>query len=532
MQNISFNHLTDDAKILSIGDFFRKDTESRWGVNLDFYPKQNKSVLNISNAPILVRKRVLNPTGQNKPAGRSLSFSILNTCDWEIKKLSDYPVSDQVRQNEKEQLCFFFKADSGVSIYLPQFELARVLFLHNAYLSRTALEPDSLKAEFDIVTDDASKTSKINVLPTSGYPRNALDDDQSRSLLSWILIDREARASFDSIGWYQKLYGANKNGYRRWDFQFKPPLLPLAKFDVRGWNDPDSKSFFVYEITAIRNISVNIPDVVEVYHDQFTKTTGVKGVGGRAGSGMQPDKYDIQEGESANSDKLQTIIQAPVVVLEFASIINTVKVAKKEQKRASGTAVEASQEIVSKEVSVEEPTRTGQLAGADWNIVSDLTEDAQLYANKFECFQQMLAQLVEQHGCVIKSKRLRRLPQIARCKKHLLRDGSHRCIAVVELVVNEVSFYILEVDTSDAINSLSTMVFLLKSPSGWEAQLARLERVLVKKSLVWPSHLFDEFCVEKRFNGVPHPKLFKGSLDSDSVKHWADRVYILMQTMR
>lgn len=536
MRNITFNQLTDDTSIQSIGDFFRKESESAWLINLDFYPKQKKSFLALSNAPVLVRKRILNPTSKSKLAGLGLSFSILNTYNWKVKTLNEYPVSNKIKHNEKDQLCFFFEIDSGFSIYLPQFELARALFLHDAYLSRTALEPDNLGAEFDVITDKAFERTRINILPSSGYPRKSLDDYQSRRLLSWILIDKEARKSFESIGWYQTLYGTNKNGYRHWNFQFKPPLLRSAEFIVRGWKDFHTKTFFVYEITAIHNLSADIPEEVEIYHPDFIETTGVKGAGGGPSQGaVQIDDYEIQEGESANSDQPHSIIQAPVVKFTFAKPFKTVKIAKKEQKRTSTYATEESHEIESKEVSVEEPTRIGQHASADWNIISDETEDAHLYANKFDCFQQMLDQLVCQHGCVIQLKELRKLPHIARCSKHLLTtDRNPRCIAVIEILIEDRVFHILEVDTSDAINSLSTQILLLNSPDSWTEQLVEIERALIKKSLVWPNHLFTQYCGVGRFKGVLHPKSSAsgiGLLDSDSAAHWAERFHKMMKTM-
>lgn len=536
MQNIKLNQLADDTKIQSIGDFFRKDNDSTWGINLGFHPNQKTSALNISNASVLVRKRTLNPTNPQQSAGVSLSFGIKDTKNWGVKKLSDYPAQDKIMKNEKDQLCFFFKTDTGVSVYLPQFELARALFFHNAYLSRTALESDSLKAEFDIIIDAKINAARINIASSSGYPRKSLDDYQSRRLLSWILLDKEVRASFESIGWHQKMHGTNKNNYRRWNFQFTPPLLQAAKFNVRGWKDVPSKTFFVYEISAIRNISVNIPDLIEIHHPKFSETTGVKGAGGGGiGSEVKIDEYEIKEGESANSDQPHSIIQAPVVEFEFARAFNTVKVAKKEQKIASGCATQESQEITSQEVSIEEPTRTGQHPSADWNIVSDVTEDAYLYANKFKCFQQMLDQLVTQHGCIIKSKQLRKLPHLARCKKHLLTtDGKPRCVAVIEILVEKTVFHILEVDTSDAINSLSTQILLLHSPHLWVRQLIEIERTLIKKSLVWPTSLFNNFCGADGFKGVSHPKCSatdKSLLDSDSIKHWADRFHRMLKTM-
>lgn len=539
MHNIKFNQLTDNASIQSIGDLFRKENEPNWRVNVDFYPKQNKSFLGLSNASILVRKRILNPTVDNKPSGLAMSFNIVNTYKWSIKTLSEYPVANKVRLSEKNQLCFFFEIDSGVSVYLPQFELARALFFHNAYLSRTALETNSLVAEFEVITDKASGKARVNVLPSSGYPLKSLDDYQSRRLLSWILIDKEVRRSFESIGLYQVLYGTNRNGYRHWNFQFKPPPLRSTTFTVRGWSDRTSNTFFVYEVVAIQNLKADIPDTVEFYHPEFKETKGAKGAGGGGFSkGILIDEYEIQEGESANSDQPHSIIQALPVKFTFANPFKTVKVAKKEQKRASRHATEKDESlgVTPKEVSIEEPIRTGQHESADWNLISDDTEDAHIYANKFYCFQKMLDYLVSQYGCTIKSKQLRKLPHMARCRKHLLaNDGNPRCIAVVELLVESKTFHILEVDTSDAINSLSTQVLILNIPNNWAQQLIEIERSLIKKSLVWPSHLLNEYCGSGKFKSVSHPKSSAsglGLLDPESITHWADRFYRSVQIMQ
>lgn len=537
MPNIRFPHLPDDTNILAIGDFFRKEKDTSWRINLGFYPKQEKSFLSVSNAPVLVRKRILNPTSESKPAGLGLSFSIQNTVNWEVKNFGEYPVTEQIKFIEKQQFCFVFKADSETTIYLPQFELARTLFLHDAYLSRTMLEPASLNAEFDVSTGSEFKTARINILPTSSYPLQSIDDYQSRRLLSWILIDKEARRSFESIGWHQTLYSTHKNGYQHWNFQFKPPPLRSVKFGVRGWKDKATNTFFVYEITAIQNITVNIPELVEIFHHKFAEKLPFKGTGrGGNGAGAQVDEYEIKEGEGANSDQPQIIMQAPSVKFSFANPFKTVKVAKKQQKRTSGSATEETSEIASKEVSIEEPTRIGEHPSADWNTVSDETEDAHLYANKFDCFHKMLDYLVSQYGCTIKSKQLRKLPHMARCKKHLLaNDGNPRCIAVVELFVGSKNFHILEVDTSDAINSLSTQVLILNTPNNWAQQLIEIERLLIKKSLVWPSHLLNEYCGSGKFKSVSHPKSSAsglGLLDSESITHWADRFYRSVQILQ
>ena len=69
MQGILFDSLKDDTTITSIGSLFRRVDGSLWGVNLELWPYQNKKSLTVSQLPILVRKRVLNPTLPVKNAG-------------------------------------------------------------------------------------------------------------------------------------------------------------------------------------------------------------------------------------------------------------------------------------------------------------------------------------------------------------------------------------------------------------------------------------------------------------------------------
>ncbi|HID9872056.1 Tn7-like element transposition protein TnsE [Serratia sp. IR-2025] len=113
----------------------------------------------------------------------------------------------------------------------------------------------------------------------------------------------------------------------------------------------------------------------------------------------------------------------------------------------------------------------GVLPCAEWTAESYETDDLHLYANKFDCLGTMLDQLVTAHGCVIRSKQLRKLPKFYRCNRHLLLDGNPRCLAVVEVESQNRIFHILEVDTSDGICSLSTQLLRLTSQQGGQEQL-------------------------------------------------------------
>ena len=524
MQDIHFDKVSDDTTILAIGSLFRRINNSQWGVNLDLSPTATTGSLRLSNIPVLARKRVLNSTKEYKPAGFHLSFTIDNTLHWQKKKLGDYPVTSAIRAMDKHQHCFCFLADD-VHIYIPQLELARVLFLHDGYLSRSALEPDYLKSEF-VIENVSPEVARVNVLPSSSYPLKSLDDFESRRLLSWILIDPDARVSYESIGHYQKMNGYEKGGYRQWEFEFNPPPLPLASFEVRGRFDKQTRSMLVYEIASLRNIQAAIPDEVEFSHPKLREYVRGEGEGAVRLVAERPPVHSVHDGADANADTTPVLLRAPAIVFEFSKAFNTRKVAEKKQEGTIGKTDGEVGSQASENVSTEESIIGGVLPSAEWTAESDETDDLHHYANKFDCFQSMLDELVAAHGCVIKSKQLRKLPKLYRCNRHLLLDGNPRCLAVVEVELNNQLFHILEVDTSDGICSLSTQLLRLMSQQRWQEQLKLLEEELTQKSLHWPSKRLMDLCGKDGYSGIPHPQtksVNKGKLPEESIAHWARR---------
>ncbi|MGO1709019.1 MAG: Tn7-like element transposition protein TnsE, partial [Oleiphilaceae bacterium] len=92
-------------------------------------------------------------------------------------------------------------------------------------------------------------------------------------------------------------------------------------------------------------------------------------------------------------------------------------------------------------------------------------------------------------------------------------------------------YALLEVDTSDNKNRLSTL--LLKQPTpyfDWQGEIATIEQRLLEKSLNWPSpHLNSVFSGHhERISHPRTPSGNKGLLETGSLQRWADRVLAKM----
>ena len=535
MQNFKFKDLAKDVQIKSLGSLFRKIGGHWWGVNVGFYPSQEKTSLAMSNASVLFRSGVLNPTKDHASTGWKESFWIKSTQQWDTKEIKVCPAIERLPRIEANQNCFVFKIQGEKTVYLPQFELARALFFHDSYLSRTAIESDCLAAEFDVTVVKEARKAIINVMPSAGYSLKLFNDPACRAILSWILLDPDARSSYESIGKYQKLKGNEVGLYRHWNFQFDAPPLCGTMLSVRGKFDSKTNCLFVFEIDAIRNLKADIPESIEIYHPNFTESAQGAGAGACATIDQPSEGYMVHDDGDANMKNQRYIIDSPSLDIEFNKAFKTSKVVAKQKQSSSGKLDDALSDGTLTDVSTEEASGGQGLPGADWNNVNDITDDAHLYENKFTCFLKMIDLLATKDGSTIQNKQLRKLPKLRGYSKHLLStDANPRCLAVIEMTVLNKTIYILEVDTSDADKSLSTQVIKIKNPNNWDNDLKELEKLLIQSSLCWPTKTLRWVFGEGQFKGISHPKTDsknKGVLSSDSIANWADRLYTRIVTL-
>ncbi len=524
MGDYRFKHIPEDAVVLGIGALFKKNSNRYWGINLSFSKRLSRSSIPIAGAPLIRRFKTLSAKQSNEVKGQTLTFTIGNAQQWKRRRLKDYPALRSMRTvHEQEQWCFEIELSDGTVVFLPQFELARVLFLHDNYMSRICLEHDKLSSDFNIKNHNGSW--QIDAMPTSSYPLDSYTDERCRRFLSWMLMDSDVRASFESIHQMMMNEHTRQGQYQMWDFSFIPPRLEGASLQVSGWNDWNTNSFFVWEIRQVDDLPVSMPDEVDFYHPKFERQVNARGGGTYKGRLERPEEHELDGDESANPDKKRVILDAESVRISFKKPIKSNRVTERVKSAPHGKLDESEPGEASDKLSPNDDDVTGTIPGADYDIVEDETDDAHLYENKFDCFFQMIDSLENKHGCQANRYPLRKLPKLARCKKHMLSDDANpRCVAVIELTYQAKTFHVVEVDTSDAKDTISTMILKLRDNGRLLEQIAELEIRLLKKSIAWPRDYLEELCGDGNFTGVSHPSCkHKGLIDPADIDKWADR---------
>ena len=204
---MKFKGVENNSVIREIGSLFRRHDGPDWHINVKLAPGQKKQYFGVSQIPVLARRRVVNASEQPRPAGFQSRIVIENTRHWRTEPIEACPIPVVNRQDDGQQWCFNFEF-GGTQYYLPQLELARVLFFHHAYITRLALIPNGLSQEFDVQRLDKLSKALVNILPTCTLPLYVRGDYALRRLLAWILLDEEAKLSFESVARYQL-----QNGY-------------------------------------------------------------------------------------------------------------------------------------------------------------------------------------------------------------------------------------------------------------------------------------------------------------------------------
>jgi hypothetical protein len=523
---------SSNSKIVHIGGLFRKKSSQCWYINLWFHPIQEKKNVSFSQMPMLARGKVVNQTKRIDRQTVVGEVTFTGNTPFEEVKLSECPSlkwqPESIRNVEGKEWGFKFKQQDGVTVYLPQLELARVLFLTSSYLSRAALSTVDIVNDFDINFDMRADKAVINVMKTTSFPVRAFSYTSVRHMLAWILLDPNARESFTSIAKSLHREIEQKGAWLSWAFHFIPPNLTGWKIRYKGSMDYASKSLFVHEIIAL-DILPSMPTLVEFRHPAFKDYKVIGKLEGEAKEGayqQRPDDLVIDDDASASSSSEAICIRNDVLKIRFKKPFQTLKRTSKKGV-VSGKGKEVGEDKVSGVVSTGEPEQEGEFQAADFSGGKNETDYTQLCEGRFSGFFHMLELLESKHECKIINKQINELPASARSKKHLLKTGEQRMICCATVTSNNKCFKLLEIDTSDGIQMLSTKVIQVFDEKVWRENYSILKGRIISSSLSWPTGFLDEVFGKENHIGVTHPSNKNsgiGNIPSEAIPSWAQRV--------
>ncbi|RUO69691.1 transposase [Idiomarina ramblicola] len=466
---------------------------------------------------------MLNAIGE-KPKRDRASCSITRDSIISECNLNEFPefAYASLAKVEARQQGFLIETPGKPSFVIPQLELARVLFLHSGYLCRAALTSETLTHEFDVIERLNEGKVIVNVLKLSAFPKNAFDDAGTRRMLAWLLIDRNARKSFESIFRHYKQFSRVNNGWEMWTFSFEPPQMLGWSFVFHGRQDETNNKFFVEEVTDL-TFHGSLPDKVLFQHDSFKRYENKQTGGTPNGSPwtQRPDEHEINDDETASNNNEPVILINDTHTINFLGHTQTAKVNEVVESDTVASNPEPN-EVASEEVSTDEPTEGGKLPAADFTGPNDETDLTRMCESRFEAFHHML-ELLQKNGVTLLSKEITALPQSGRGQKHLLKNGDPRVICCVEVGYEGRHAYILEVDTSDGVSKLSSKLFRT-TPSKWNDVRPTLVKGITEKTLSWPSAVIEREVLDGNVTSIHHPRhggSGGGNIPLESLERWA-----------
>lgn len=507
----------EDSQIWYVANIFKFHHLKSWNIELCIRSNGQDETLHtrLSNLPAIAKRRVINPSdGQSRKAGYPFSLKDISTSDWQVGGDSEGGgntfVFDYIKPGE-----------SVVTVHIPQIEFARVLFFHNAYLARNCIDHGILSREFWI-QDRQDDSVLVNELSISSLPLRTFENEGQRRLLAWILLDENARHSYESIAKHFINNVKDDEDKQVWLFQFDPPKLENISLETRGWMDKKTDSYHVYEILSISNIPSYLPKKVQFFSERFK--VGRRG-GGTSG-GTRPmgssDGNTIDDQQEADIDTKSKTVDIPTTFFSFANPIETRKVVKKRVPGAQGADTEEYDELEELGLSTDEATIEGTACQADFFGLDDDSDVLELYMQRFEAFKLLIRRLSEQPN-IYCTEKLHFLPAVGRSRLHRTIDGNKRSVLEVSVKTESSQFVILEIDTSDNSKPVSTLLIEVEDIDSWNAEIDEVLKIIVKRSLRWP-----KISYLQRYGTVytlNHPKgILELTEDSDEFINWQRRL--------
>lgn len=539
MMGARFYKCDDDVRIVHLGKILLRTSETSYIPLIEVWctPPQKKNGFHttaFSNIPALYRGKIINQRELTEGYVKQGRYTFKGNDNLRKNTLSEFPnlnSAESVRDRESEQKAFVLDRINAPTLVIPQLELARVLFYASSYLSRASLMSSRLLTDFKVEVNAKADYANIEVLQISKYPISAFNDSATRAMLSWLLIDTNARRSFESIFRY---FNTELNldvvpGFKRWLFHFDPPQMAGWSFSYKGRLDASGEYFLVEKITDIE-ISAPMPSRVYFHNPKF-KHQDEEQKPTSGGKGLElyerPEEHVVDDDREASDANQAFLLGENTCAIRFKNSFSTSKATKPKRSHRPDNSQEEPKKA-DDTVSTNEPSNDGEIPSADMaGGMQDNTDHSEEYASRYTAFNIMVKMLEEKYDCTIIDSYTHELDQVGRSKCHLIDSGAKRTIRCVVVELNGHVNYLLEVDVTGLKKSLSTKCVRQIDTRNWQEQFSKIKKGVVTKSLGWPIIEMDAMFGLKKHIGISHPNSVKGhptDIPIESILDWAGNV--------
>ncbi len=514
----------ENALIRSIGTIYKEQKNQAWMIELQLNDLMSKKKyplgVRFSNMHLLARQRCLKPT----PDYKSTEPLILT---YKIEHLRRWHNTCNIysKQNQLSQIMTDLDHRyENTLVHLPKLELARALFFHNAYFARNVFNPEFLDAEF-FVQKRTKDHYIIHELVSKSFPSTLYDSVEIRSVLSWILINREIKACYKSIGAHFISQKYQDRSREKWNFDFSCPSLRNTEITVKAYYSKESDQIYINEILEIKNIQPKLPKLVEFSSSHFIQKQNGKNSSTKGSYRIEkmPEEPDIDDLQEASSDKGAVIIKSEPVLLSFQQPIRTAKryIKHKGMNRSYGE--ERGTFDDPDVVATDEPSILGTIGQGEFIGLADDLQYLEYYSEGLTAFKEMILGLNESKVIVLDSEdpHYHRLPKVGKSRLHYTYKDQPRTLLEFRFKYQGRALSIFEIDLDDHAKSISTLIIQWKAntqPS--QEVIKKLTRIIVKRSLRWPTkETLSEWGLFKTIN---HPKKSQASMTytSEEIELW------------
>ena len=483
-----FYKCDDDVRIVHIGKVLirKNDTSYRPLIEVWCTPPQQKKgfkVTAFSNMPALYRGKIINQRELSEGYVKQGRYTFKGNDNLRKSTLSEFPYlysAKTLREKESEQNAFVLDRINAPTLVIPQLELARVLFYASSYLSRASLMSSRLLTDFKVDVNFKQGYANIEVIHTGNFPQSAFNDSATRAMLSWLLIDGNAKRSFESIF---KYFNTEFNldvvqGFKRWLFHFDPPQMAGWSFSYKGRLDASGEYFLVEKITDIE-ISAPMPSRVYFHNPKFKhQDEEQKLTSGGKGSELyeRPEDHLVDDDREASNANQTFLLGENTCAVRFKHSFSTTKATKPKRSHRPDSNQDKPKHA-SDTVSTNEPGSDGEIPSADMGGgMQDCTDHSEEYASRFKAFNMMVKMLEDKYACTIIDSYTHELDQVGRSKCHLIDSGAKRTIRCVVVELNGHVNYLLEVDVTGLNKSISTKCVRQIDTHNWPEQFSKIKK--------------------------------------------------------